>query len=426
MKDADGRRTRTLSGGFWIVALALLVRAVYVVFGVARRGGVAQVSDFLYTHQLADSLAHGRGFTIEGVPIFNQSVGYPAFLAPFYAVLGAHVAVALALNVLLGAAGAWLVYRLTDVLLAGPGGTGAERPAAGPAARVAGVLAAVYPDSLLYAGLVSAENLLIPILLLLALAVVTRFRHPWAQGVVVGLLAAAGASVKAYVLIWVVGIPFLWLVKDRRFVARTAWAAIAGLIALLPWTIRNYAASDGHLIPFAAVAGEVFLDGNNPLAAGTPSNHYRLSPEEEAGRSAIDIDRLRMRQGLRYIRQDPAWFARLCVKKMIHAVSPVRDYMFEFQGSPRLFTPAISRWAPTAFNALLMVLCLCGLVAVRRQPLALTYGLSMGFAAVLLQLIFCAYSRYRFPFLFGLLPLCGAGVSRWRCRVRDRTSAEDA
>ena len=82
MFNAKHKRMMIVIG---VVVSAVVVRAIYMML-LARNMGISQFSDFLYMHQLADSLANGRGFTIDGVRIFNQSAGYPAFLSVFYSI----------------------------------------------------------------------------------------------------------------------------------------------------------------------------------------------------------------------------------------------------------------------------------------------------------------------------------------------------
>ena len=391
-----------------LACLALGLRAVYLCRAL-RLFGTVQFSDFLFMQELTKSLAAGQGFTIGGVRVFNQSVGYPAFLSVVYRLFGNDLAVALAVNALLGVAAVLLVYRLAVVLLRRPDADEGSDVWTRRAALLAGVLAAVYPDSLLYASLVAAENVLIPLMLLLLLSVLHRWPRDWQAGVVVGVLAALAATVKAHVLFVCIFIPLLWYIQDRRCVTRTVFAALAAVVCLTPWTVANYRASGGHVIPFAAVAGEVILGGTNPNAVGKPTDQYHLSPDEERGRTPVELDKLRLQKALSYMRERPVWYAKLLLKKAAYSFSPARDFIFEYEGE-RFFTPALSRWGTTAFNALLLLGSLWGIILLWRNRLAASAGASLLAASVLLQMVFCAFPRYRFPFLFCLLPYCAWGL----------------
>ena len=398
-------------GAWWRDALVLAVAALAVrvayVAGIVARYGAQQTGDAEYMNQLGQSLAAGRGFVLaSGERVYNQSVGYPALLAVLYRAFGADARVAMAANVLLGAASVVLVFALARaVLRAGPPGVPARRVAGG-----AGALAALYPDSLLTASMLSAENLLVPLLLGALLAALWRTPRDGVAGALVGVLAAGAASAKALVLFGFVPLPLVWVAARRRPLVRTVAAAATAAVVLAPWTYVNYRDSGGHLVPFSAVAGEVFLDGNNPRARGRPSGVMSLGAAVEAGHDKIEVDRMKLRRALGYIRERPGWYARLLALKFVHALSPVRDSAFETPGEPRLFTPALSRWAPTLFNAALLGGVVAGCVALWGHAVARAVAASQVIGAFAVQLIFAAFTRYRYPFLVALLPVAALGM----------------
>jgi len=224
------------------------------------------------------------------------------------------------------------------------------------------------------------------------------------KGLLVGVIAAAAASTKAYVIFVCLPLPLLWMIRRERFVTITAGAALAGIVCLTPWTVINYRASDGHFVPFAAVAGEVFLDGTNPEATGTPSGINRLPEEVERGKHPIEIDRMRRQQAFQYVKDSPAWYAKLLVKKFAKSFSPARDFLFQFNGQDRFFGGLLSRWGITAFNGILLLLILSAAWFLRRsRPGILLWSALFG-SALFVQLLFCAYTRYRFPFYYSLIP----------------------
>ena len=360
-------------------------------------------------HKLAGSLSTGRGFTLAGERIFNQSVGYPAFLSVFYRVFGPSVYVAVAVNIILGVLSVALVYFLARRLFDGVD-SGREMASSRAIALTAGLLAAIYPDSLMYSAIVSSENLLIPLMLLLLLAVTAMSISKTTSGILAGLFAAFAASVKAYVLVFCIFQPLIWRRFTGEFVKQTLVAALVGVICLTPWALLNYRASNCRFVPFSAISGTALLDGTNPEATGKPSLNVHLDPEIEAKHDAIEINKLKIRKVLSYIRNDPVWFARLTLKKLLFSVLPTRDFMFEFEGQARFFTPFLSRWGTTAFNGVLLIGTALGLWYTRRHGRLFVVGGSLVAASILLQLVFFAYPRYRFPFLLCLLPFCSAGL----------------
>ena len=164
-------------------------------------------------------------------------------------------------------------------------------------------------------------------------------------GGLTGLTAAAMATVKAHMILACVSLPFLWVLLRVNVWKRLAGATVVGVMCLLPWTWMNFRDS-GRFIPFSAIAGTVFFDCTNPYAQGKPTNRFQLPAAEEAGHTEIELNSMRMRRALEYIRSDPNRYLRLLGKKLIYAFSPARDYMFESEGQTRLFTPFLSRWGP--------------------------------------------------------------------------------
>jgi hypothetical protein len=401
------RRNKKVTGRTldWVLVAGLLLgaallRAVYA-WRMVVRYGIEQFSDFHYMEGLAQSLAAGKGFTLQGARIYNQSIGYPFFLSLVYRVFGATPYVMIGFNVVLGALSVALVYLLGRRLV-----WCGVRNDQGRAIAVCGAaLALLYPDSLLYCVFAASENLLIPVLLLLLLmSLVSNWEYRLLQGGMVGMLAALAASVKAYALLICLIIPIYWWFRDRRYMARTIAAAVVGLLCLAPWTYLNYVASEGRFVPFAAIAGAVVLDGTNPEATGRPTNHYNLSPEEEAVLHPVDLDRARLRKAIGYIRESPRWFAKLCAQKVMWGLIPARDYVFEVFGQVRMFTPFLSRWGTTAFNTVVLLGSMLGILYSKGHRPTFVFGLGLFLVPVLTQVMFCALPRYRFPFWFCLTP----------------------
>ncbi len=427
-----------------VCVFGFLVRAGYVLW-LRQSIGLQQFSDFDYLFRLGCSLASGDGFTLDGVRIWNQSLGYPLFLAPFLKLFGPHVAVALTLNILLGTATVALTTILAHLIfstspqpaLHSLGGVGALPPQparhnanlwAGSTLYIpllAGILAAAYPDLLLYTGLCAAENLLLPLTLAMACCGVYAWKRSWVGGGVCGGLAALAATSKALVFFLVPILPIYWMVTRRKWFLMSLCAAVAGVAVLAPWTIRNYQQC-GHIVPFAAVSGETFLDGNNPKARGVPSGTTSLPEIEASGLHAVEKDRLKMQHAISFMRENPSAYAKLLVMKTIRMLVPVRDFVFEANHERRFFGVLGSRYVPTLFNAVLYLGIAFSLAFPRlstlhpppsivHTPPSTLYSPAWWFTVlvtgmmVVIQLIFFAYSRYRLPFLCVLLPSVAQG-----------------
>jgi hypothetical protein len=205
--------------------------------------------------------------------------------------------------------------------------------------------------------------------------------------------------------------PLLWLPINRQWLAQVAVMALVMLFCSLPWLFKNFNESNGRFIPFAAVAGEVLLDGTNPAADGRPTNKFSLAPDIEAGMHPVDRDKARMRQAIDYIKADPAWFLRLTLKKFLLGFLPARDFLFEAGGQPRFFNVFLSRWVASLADLIVMVGAALGIWMSRRNRKNLLFGLVCVLCPILIQTIFFAYPRYRFPFLFLLIPFVGIAAT---------------
>jgi len=105
---------------------------------------------------------------------------------------------------------------------------------------------------------------------------------------------------------------------------------VTSLIILVPWTIRNYSVHH-HIIPVTTQFGINFWIGNNPNATGT--DYYKVysikqgnfvlmdqtlprKVKNELGRkSEIARSKFFLKQGIKFIKQNPIKFLRLLLKK---------------------------------------------------------------------------------------------------------------
>ncbi|MEI8349031.1 MAG: methyltransferase domain-containing protein [Candidatus Omnitrophota bacterium] len=389
--------------------VAMIIRLIYVAM-ITAKYGAGQHSDFLYMHQLAQSLAQGLGFTIDGVWIFNQSPGYPVFVSIFYKIIDAKLMIAFALNIVLGALSVALLYILAIYMFsifkpAKDSYFGIEESIA----RCSCALAIIYPDSLLYCAYFAAENLLIPLIILFVIFVIRDWRTEWLAGIFIGAVGVIMAQTKAYTLVLCLFAPLIWKIRGQRVIYRSLIAIITAVVILAPWAYLNYKASGGRIVPFGASFGTTFLDGNNLRASGKPTNLYCLPEKVEIGRDEIELNRLRLNKALSYINANPGWFAKLTLKKFLLSFSPVRDYLFQNNNEERLFAPLVSRWVPTIFNTILLFGIIVGIIFTYKKKEIFIVGFCLLLSALLIQLVFFAYPRYRFPFLFALIPFSALG-----------------
>ena len=330
-----------------VVAIAIFVSAFALRILAARLFAGEPVWDGHYYDFGARRIAEGHGYSddrlvggrLEWHPWCHYPVGYSAYLALFYWLLGSHAWVAHAANGLTGALVCVSVYLLAREGLS-------ERRA-----RLAGALATLHPGLILYGALVMGE-------LLSALTVMSAFwiairgsrvaalradadgareaapsRRPIVatllsmRGVAAGaLVLGAGALVRPQALLCA---PFLALalpLAARTPASRAAWArrwtprALAAVVAcglalapVLPWTARNCRVMDGCAL-VSTNAGWNLAIGSFPRATGRFET-LRSSDGCSEVTGQVQQDRCWLEYGIANIRRAPArWLALIPAK----------------------------------------------------------------------------------------------------------------
>jgi 4-amino-4-deoxy-L-arabinose transferase-like glycosyltransferase len=224
-----------------LFGLALFVVALVPRLYVALAWSGEPVWDGHYYDFAARRIAAGFGYSDDLVaagqtiwhPWCHYPVGYSAFLAIFYRLLGASHAVTAVVDSLTGAALAivtWLLAR-----------EGLSRGRA----RIAGLLVALHPGMILYAALVMTEPLA-ALLTLLAFWLAVRDAKP-IRGILAGaFVLGVAALVRPQALLCV---PFLALLAtpkpSRRALGALVPVCALALLPILPWTARNCRVMDG-------------------------------------------------------------------------------------------------------------------------------------------------------------------------------------
>ncbi len=216
-----GRRPAPRSGPLWAAGASALLSGLY--WAVYLRH-YRPISDAMHYDGIARNVARGLGIAHEypGVAVHPTAFRppmWPALLGGAYRIAGAHLAVGQALNLVLGAVGAALVYLVAAEL---------ANPRAG---LVAGLVFAAYPPLLANNVTTLSEPLGIVVLLCAVCALVRR--RPLLAGVAAGLLALTWTSGQLFVVL--VALCAWRLVGRRGAVA----ALVAGLCVVAPWSVRN-------------------------------------------------------------------------------------------------------------------------------------------------------------------------------------------
>jgi hypothetical protein len=233
---------------------------------------------------------------------FSKSAMYPpghdALAAAVSFLLGGgSLATILYVSVLVSAA-SWLTYRL---------GSMAFGEAAG---RLAGLGLALFPSWLLYGNFEYHLELGTLVLLILYLFFVRPPRHHafWyiaLMGLVLGLTClvkpiAIPFPLAGLVLYVATGVP--WGEATKRTIVLTAFM----LLAILPWTIRNYVVLN-HFVPISTNFGIVLHTANNPDSIGLEM----AMPPQPGDTDEVVKDRRHVREAVEWIISNPVQFLKL-------------------------------------------------------------------------------------------------------------------
>jgi hypothetical protein len=307
LRSVGGALARNSGAVTTIVFLAALAPRLWV----ATRWSGEPVWDGHYYHFGAERIATGHGYsddvaTPDGLvwhPWCHYPVGYSAYLAAFYFVLGASPTVGTAAGALAGAVTAAVVHRLALSFL-------------GPArALVAGLGCALHPGLILYSAVLMTEPLAALGLVLAPLAYLALSGRPRLAPVVSGVIFGLTTLVRPQTILCVPAIALLGEGKGLR--GRVVAAAIAmatSLAVVAPWTARNCVQMDGCAF-VSTNAGWNLAIGSSPRATG----RFEPLKAEDGCRivtGQVQQDRCWRDQGLAWIRQDPARWLALAPRKL--------------------------------------------------------------------------------------------------------------
>lgn len=265
---------------------------------------------------IAVNIVKGNGFSrVPGTPTFKKPL-YPYFLALIYLILGRNFVVVRIIQAIISSLTCIVVYFIGKEI------------ASKRIGMIASIIAAIYPVFVYLSGLFLTETLFIflqtlAIYYLIRVVKTPNIKNKAASGFLLGLATLTRPILLLF-------IPFIfvwaWLVFEEKKVAIINSCIILGfmVLTLLPWTIRNYVASGGKFIPIAVGTGPAFLTGNNPYSRdGTPtrldevpegSNPFALENEDL---SEIEVDRLYIKRGLIWIKNNPGPFLRSRLQKTL-------------------------------------------------------------------------------------------------------------
>jgi 4-amino-4-deoxy-L-arabinose transferase-like glycosyltransferase len=375
------------------------------------------VGDELQFQGLAESLAAGRGFSLDGADVINRMPGYPALLALLYLVTGPSLIAGRLLNSVLSALCVLLAYQLGKQLWGQRVGLAAA------------ALFAINPFNIFWPQFMVSENLQIPLVSLLGVLLVGR-ESTLLRAQLAGIVAALAILTHPGTVLLVAG-ALLWYFiygRSRKFPYSHFLFLVLSLLTLMSfWTVRNWLLVE-RFVPLtagveASGGGFVFWISNNEVTS-QPGEHWgryvsfrdydKLPDFPEYSSLPSDdpalLDRKGYEYGWRFITSQPDKVPMLLLGKLLN--------FWEIELSTRS-----SRNMVPLLGLIFWPLYLLGLVLHWRKSLQSKIVVAFIGSALLIALIFWGSARFRAPaeVFFVLCMTVGiAQVSDWVRQIAAR------
>lgn len=280
------------------IALGVLLRIAIGAFVDAQPG-----SDGATYLQLAQGLAAGKPNAVAGARAFWPP-GFPLFLTPFIALLGAGKAMLVTVSLLCFVVAATGLARLGAVLRLG---------------RVAALppwLLAVWPGHLLLTGLPEKEQLIIalwPWAVVFALGTGrTHALRMLAAGALMGVCTLTQPGLQLFIIV-IAALPMLRDGATRRSLVAAALIVAGFVVTIAPWTVRNFNVL-GSFVLISTNGGDALYRANNAKATG---GYVEAGEVDLSGLSEVELDRQGRRLAVQWIRAHPLEFAQLALGKQM-------------------------------------------------------------------------------------------------------------
>jgi 4-amino-4-deoxy-L-arabinose transferase-like glycosyltransferase len=393
MSDPGPASGSRRAAGAWpaVLALALLARVAFALV-MPRR---ILWPDGLEYQAVARSLLEHGSYGLQTL----RPPGYPTLIAAVYALTGENLLALRLVEALLGTA---------SVAVVGVAGAAAFGPAAG---WIAASIMALHPVLAFLPSTQYSESTLVRVVVLALAALVAAWRGGGAgRWALAGALFGVAALVRPTVMFLLPGLGLGLLLalgatgRARVLPAAAALAALALVVA--PWVVRNHRVH-GRWFFIATGGGRQFWVGNNARATAetTAPTQWNAAERESLASYPDEIARERWhyREGLRFVRAQPARAAGLYLKELGNLFAPWPETF-----SRALAIGPLGRVAQGLATAVLFLGVLLAIPRLRGDPLLWPLaGAVVSFA--LMSAAFFTVMRYRMVIEPVLLWLAGVG-----------------
>lgn len=373
---------------------------------------VQQVSDYSTYTLLANKLITGAPYEIAGTKAY-WPVGYPAFLAGAH--LGHFPVTAFSiflLNILLYLLSSYFIYHI------------AKRLFNTETAVLALVIVTFWPSNFAMVGMAFKEYLVYTLLAASIYLYLTKTHYLYF--VISGVLLGCSALVQPGTLLFAsVFIVAAWVAAKpvKRQLLQILTIVIGMVIAIAPWTYRNYHTFD-QVVLISSNGGSNFFRANNDLAHGGYLEYFL---DDVEALSEAEKDQAYKALAIDWIKQNPGKFLSLSLRKVMLFLGDDSTgfYLSLKQAALQPVSNTAYLLAKLSANMFWLLLWLLLLLRVKhfnalvkQQPELLT--LTLGFMYFLtIHAVFESNAKYHFPASWMLAIMAAAALSMLAKSARD-------
>jgi 4-amino-4-deoxy-L-arabinose transferase-like glycosyltransferase len=321
-----------------VITLSVILRVVAALFLGNQVTPMPGVFDQISYHTLALRLLDGHGFSFGEVwwpatpanePTAHWSYLYTLYLAAVYFLFGPNPLIARLIQaVAVGVLMPWLLYRIARRFYWPPKAT---RLSSNWIGLIAAAVSAVYAYFVYYSVALVTEGFYVIAFLWamdLALQISQSERSKSNHWLWLGVALTTAVLLRQLFLLF---IPFLllwlwWTARPR--LAQLALPLVILIVAIIPWTVRNYLAFDQFVL-LNTNAGYAFYWGNHPvhgasfkpLLVSEMGENYRdtLPPDlMTLGLNEAALESELMRLGIQFVVTDPKRYILLSISRIPH------------------------------------------------------------------------------------------------------------
>lgn len=371
-----------------LVIIALVLRLAWIGLMIDRHPCFDEVEYIDHAHRLAN----GYGYIDDkGRPTAYWPVGYPAVLSVAYSMAGGGVLTGMLLQALLGTMTCLLISALGSELYGRRIG------------RLAGLLAAIYPNHVFYASLHLTEPLATLLFVAAALFLVKTERDGVTLPLMTGVTFGLAALTRPVNVLFPFLLPVWYFIRGRSPIryARSLLLIVVGmLVAIAPWMARNYSVT-GRMTVISTNGGQVFWVGNHPDAFGGYAYSHEIEQQLWDGQR-YDSSR-GYRLGFESIKANPGRALLRSLQKVTYLMALETDGTLwnvkGFADQPPFWLVLVCLLFANLFYVGVIALCMLGLLGESLRTSMSSFFVVLSVYLVLMTMVFIGDPRYHYSLI---------------------------